>query len=356
MNNHRHIEDEDLALYAMDPLGDGETAAVAAALSHSPELRERLAQVRGWLSIYAESVEPTPVPEGSLERLLNRIAAQKKITEGKDQVLAFSAPLPQTSKRNTTLLAWTGWAVAAGLALTAGELYHQHRSTPEPMASQPAPPTQVPFVPTELIHERDALKASVDAQAKQIEQLTAHTAKTTKEATGLRASLAGQATKLKGQAAQVAEAQAEQEALRGTVESQAEQVARLTNDAGNAHQILEALTDPTALRVTLTKPNSRPAPTGRATYVANKGTLVFLASNLDRLKAGKVYQLWLMPTDGSQPVPAGTFAPDVRGNASVVYARFIDAVAAKGFAVTIEDQGGSQTPTLPILLAGSASL
>jgi len=105
------------------------------------------------------------------------------------------------------------------------------------------------------------------------------------------------------------------------------------------------------LRVTLTRPKSSAAPTGRATYVASRGTLVFLANNLAPLKSNKVYQLWLMPADGSKPVPIGTFAPDARGAATVVTAHFPRSVSAKGFSVTIEKEGGSQTPTLPIVLA-----
>jgi len=43
--------------------------------------------------------------------------------------------------------------------------------------------------------------------------------------------------------------------------------------------------------------------------------------------------------------------PDARGNASVVNTEFLRPLAAKGFGVTIEKEGGSQVPTLPIILA-----
>ncbi|MBE7181400.1 MAG: anti-sigma factor, partial [Terriglobus roseus] len=69
------------------------------------------------------------------------------------------------------------------------------------------------------------------------------------------------------------------------------------------------------------------------------------------LPAGKVYELWLMPSDGSAPIPAGTFTPDASGNATLIASNF-QKVAAKGFAITAEPAGGSQTPTLPILLVG----
>ena len=158
-------------------------------------------------------------------------------------------------------------------------------------------------------------------------------------------------------------ADAESSRLRETVAAQASQVAeqenqvaRLSIDAAQSRQILDALTDRSALRVTLTKPKSRPAPSARATYVASRGTLVFLANDLASLKVGKVYQLWLMPADGSSPIPEGTFVPDGRGSANLVYAQLPRALVAKGFSVTIENAGGSQTPTLPIILAGVAGL
>ena len=76
-----------------------------------------------------------------------------------------------------------------------------------------------------------------------------------------------------------------------------------------------------------------------------------MASNLNPLRSNKTYELWLMPADGSDPIPAGIFAPDSVGNANVIDAHFAHAAAAKGFTVTLENAGGSQIPTLPIILA-----
>ena len=41
-----------------------------------------------------------------------------------------------------------------------------------------------------------------------------------------------------------------------------------------------------------------------------------------------------------------------KGNASIVNTQFLQSLAAKGFRVTVEKEGGSQVPTLPIILAG----
>jgi len=58
---------------------------------------------------------------------------------------------------------------------------------------------------------------------------------------------------------------------------------------------------------------------------------------------------------GQSPIPAGTFRPDARGNASVIMPTLPKGVEAKAFGVTVEDEGGASTPTLPIILVGAAA-
>jgi anti-sigma-K factor RskA len=81
---------------------------------------------------------------------------------------------------------------------------------------------------------------------------------------------------------------------------------------------------------------------------------VLLAGNLNPLPPRKIYELWLLPASGKQPIPAGTFKPDAHGAATLVLSQFAGGVAAKGFAVTIENEPGSIVPTMPIILSGSA--
>lgn len=144
------------------------------------------------------------------------------------------------------------------------------------------------------------------------------------------------------------------QSLRNNFTAQSAELQRLNTDAASAHQLMDALTDPKALRVTLT-PKAQPAkaPIGGITYNPDKGALVFLASDLNPLQQYKAYELWVIPADGSAPIPAGTFHPDDRGNASVIMPDLPKGVPAKAFGVTIEPDGGSQTPTLPIIMAGS---
>ena len=136
--------------------------------------------------------------------------------------------------------------------------------------------------------------------------------------------------------------------------NQTAQMASLSTDAAKARAIMDALTDSNAMRVTLnTTPAAKTLPQGRATYLADKGTLLFTASNLNPLPPAKVYELWLIPADGTAPVAAGTFHPDSQGYASVIMPELQVGIQAKAFGVTIEAEGGSTKPTLPILLVGS---
>ena len=95
-------------------------------------------------------------------------------------------------------------------------------------------------------------------------------------------------------------------------------------------------------------------PAGRAVYLADRGSLIFQANNLARLPENKTYELWLIPANGSAPMPAGLFRPDAAGNASVVLPPLPKGVQAKTFAVTIEKLSGSDTPTAPLVLSEAA--
>jgi anti-sigma-K factor RskA len=130
------------------------------------------------------------------------------------------------------------------------------------------------------------------------------------------------------------------------------QIARLAAGADRAEALTEALTSPDAKQVTLMETKGPARPVGHATYLPKRGTLIFVASNLRQVPANKTYELWLIPTAGKAPIPAGLFRPDASGSASVVMPTVPAGVEAKAFGVTIEDAQGSATPTLPIVMAG----
>jgi hypothetical protein len=313
MSEERRISSEDLALFAMQLLSQEETAEVATYLKESAEARRELAEIQGELAAYALTTEMHVPPAQARERLMRQVAREKKpVPIERPAVAASGAAETETAVRSGSVFAdaaarieatktdgprtglglgsgdylseneppkrsvagrvlpWVGWAVAAGLAVAAGNLYQQ----------------------------RDV--------------------------------------------------------MRGTLTTQASDIDHLTADAAAARQVLDTMTDSSAMRVTLTTKGVAAAlPTGRATYVASKGTLIFLASNLAPLQPAKTYELWLIPAaaDGS-PIAAGTFRPDGRGNASVILPPLPKGVEAKAFGVTVEDDGGAATPTQPIILVG----
>ncbi|MHB1021045.1 MAG: anti-sigma factor [Acidobacteriaceae bacterium] len=141
--------------------------------------------------------------------------------------------------------------------------------------------------------------------------------------------------------------------LRKLLDQRNDQLVHLTAQADRAQQILDLLSDTSATKVALTKTGAPPQPTGRATYLPERGSLIFIAGNMEPLPPFKTYELWVIPSDGRNPIPAGTFIPDAKGNASVVMPSIPKGVPAKAFGVTIEEAGGSQTPTMPIIMSGS---
>ncbi|MGH9710653.1 MAG: anti-sigma factor [Candidatus Acidiferrales bacterium] len=121
-----------------------------------------------------------------------------------------------------------------------------------------------------------------------------------------------------------------------------------------ARELINMLTAGDAARITLVASGAKPQPEAKVVYSSRQRSLVLLAGSLSPLPARKTYELWLLPASGAQPIPAGTFKPDARGAATLVLSHFAGGVAAKGFAVTIEDGPGSAVPTMPIILSGSA--
>lgn len=142
--------------------------------------------------------------------------------------------------------------------------------------------------------------------------------------------------------------------LRTRLQQNEARLATLQANELQEKKVAELLTSPSAQKVVLTAPKTPPVPTGRVVYLASQGGLILQASNLAPIPAAKTYELWVIPADGSAPIPAGLFRPDVAGNGSVVLPQIPEGVKAKAFGVTLEDAEGSKTPTAPILLAGAA--
>jgi anti-sigma-K factor RskA len=139
----------------------------------------------------------------------------------------------------------------------------------------------------------------------------------------------------------------------------AQRVAELQGDSARqreqlerAREVVATLAATDAMRVTLVAAQTAPQPQGKAIYVRNRASLVFLASNMPTLPPQKAYELWLIPSNGA-PIPAGVFKPDAHGSATLIEPPLPAGVEAKAFAITVEPEQGSATPTMPIVMMGT---
>jgi hypothetical protein len=82
-------------------------------------------------------------------------------------------------------------------------------------------------------------------------------------------------------------------------------------------------------------------------YAPGNQDAVLVGSNVTAPPAGKVYELWYIPTKDAAPVPAGTFQPNANGGVLMKTKVGSEFVA---LAVSVEPPGGSPTPTQVILV------
>ncbi|MGA7156707.1 MAG: anti-sigma factor [Acidobacteriaceae bacterium] len=289
MNTANHISADDMYLFALQLLPDADMRDVATHLKECAVCRAQLGQVQGDLAVYAMTAEAHTPPPQARERLLRQVAEEKKVMPAdpveqhvepvlharSSRVYQMDTPEEREPRRLfAPIMAWTGWSVAACVAVLAGIQMNQRKVVQEDLTVADA----------------------------QLSQSTAQVQK--------------------------------------------------------AKEVAETLRDASAMQVALHVPLNAGAvpkldPEAHATYVPQTGALLFVADHLDPLQPQKTYELWLLPAQaGEAPIPAGLFKPDANGNATVVMPELPKGVTAKGFGVTVENDGGSKTPTAPIVLAG----
>ena len=144
----------------------------------------------------------------------------------------------------------------------------------------------------------------------------------------------------------------ENSVLKGTLASANSRAAKSAREMEELRRIAAPILEPEAQRVTLVAAKAPPQPQGKVFYLRKRSSLVLLANNLPALPPQKAYELWLIPTSGAA-IPAGVFKPDAHGSASVVDPALPAGAEAKAFAITVEDEAGSATPTMPIVMMGA---
>jgi hypothetical protein len=92
----------------------------------------------------------------------------------------------------------------------------------------------------------------------------------------------------------------------------------------------------------------QPQPPKGKVFVNPARGVLLIASNLPPAPAGKVYEMWVIPK-GGKPMRAGEFQSQSDGTAIHVRRGAVDVNTTGAVAVTMENEGGADQPTLPIL-------
>jgi hypothetical protein len=303
MSSAQHIPPDDLTLFALQFLPEAEMQAARQHIQECEACRRQVGWIQGDLASYALSAELHEPPAQARERLLAAVAREKKVVPIQQQVSRTTAAAIRTPSLVPQLRfdSDPDYAAPEPRLFTMGREEEPRRSSFWGWAGW-------------AVAAAFAVAAGLQFQQRQ----------------GLQQQLADANTKITAAQTESARAEAAMQALTG---NGAAQVAlHLPASAGSVAAV---------------------QPYGQAVYTANTGALVFVASHLDPLAPHKVYELWLLPADKSAPIPAGTFKPDAHGNASVVMPQIPKGVAAGGFGVTVEADGGSPVPTSAIVLSGA---
>jgi anti-sigma-K factor RskA len=128
--------------------------------------------------------------------------------------------------------------------------------------------------------------------------------------------------------------------------------ASLEQERVHVQKLVNALAAPETITVKLAGTEDAAGASGVVKYNSRTGLVVYMAQ-LPPLPAEKVYQMWLVPTNGA-PISAGIFIPPPDGRPRVLSAEVPGDTEPKAFAVTIEPTGGVAQPTGPKVLLGAS--
>lgn len=297
----RHPNPEDLVLFAMHFLSGDQAYAFGRHLEQCVECHREFALIQGDLAACALTVDLQIPSSAARQRLMAQVSREKKVVPKTDPVIQRAAGTPSARGSQPPLAAYG----RSGSILT-------------------------PFDEDEEEEEEARPKRSLGLLIIAVCGWV------------LAVGLAVTATMLYKQNL----------AQRAHISTLTATLAHNTSDSASTQQLSDAIVDPNAVHLALTaRPQAVPQPSARVTYNAANGSLILMADHLDPLQAEKVYELWLLPADGSSPIPAAVFHPDIHGNASVILPTLPKSDVAKTIGVSVEDEGGAPTPTMPFVLA-----
>jgi hypothetical protein len=299
MSSAQHISPDDLTLFALQFLPASEMLAAQQHIQECEACRRQVGWIQGDLASYALSADAHDAPAHARERLLAAVAREKKVVPFQQQARSTAAAptLVPRLRRDSD----PDYSAPEPLLFTMGREEEPRRSGFWGFAGWAIAAALAVAAGLQFRQHRDLQQQLADADTK---------------------------------------------------------ITAAQTESARAEAAMQALTGAGAAQVALHLPASAGSfaavqPYGEAVYTANTGALVFVASHLDPLAPHKVYELWLLPADKGAPIPAGIFKPDAHGNGSVVMPQLPKGVAAAGFGVTVEADGGSPVPTSAIVLSGA---
>jgi len=125
-------------------------------------------------------------------------------------------------------------------------------------------------------------------------------------------------------------------------------ILQVSGERDQMQQALSFLNQPETRQVGFGKGQTAP-PRGNV-FVNPRAGVLLIASNLPDLKAGTIYEMWVIPKSGA-PRPAGLFQ-SMSGSALHILPGPVDLTGLGAVAVTVEPQSGSPAPTsTPIIVA-----
>lgn len=132
-------------------------------------------------------------------------------------------------------------------------------------------------------------------------------------------------------------------ALQADLASARTELARLERAAGIA-------ASPGVRSILLAGLEAAPGASAHALHDPAGRRAVLFADNLPELASGRTYQLWVIAA--GRPVPAGVFAPDPQGGATLLVEEVPPLEQIQAWAVTVEPEGGMPQPTGAMVLRG----
>lgn len=142
-----------------------------------------------------------------------------------------------------------------------------------------------------------------------------------------------------------------------TINNQETRITELETELEQKEEMLSILETRTVNLVALNGLKVNPSGYGKIIWDAEKQQALLQVSNLPAVPEGKAYQLWLIKNN--KPVPSATFSVRNTGGDGSFFK--IEQLAeanqqnTNAFAITLEPEGGSRTPTGATYLLGNVS-